>query len=523
MGPAQELLNSLCNRITNGYAHIGDVQNNVRIILSHLEKQNESLNLNVGCPDNFEDFLNEISKLPLSHAHLKSCIVNSIDRLEKFISRIPSVIIDGLFIPSGNQKISLRLMQDQSSIVKIISLESTAQEVEVMVLDNFESLEINGKKGQLKINIKLEGSKAKSLKIWNISGEFNDNSVHINNSNIENINNNENRNLLFNISNNSFVKKFLIQKENSSYISISNSTCENIQFNDLNGFFEFNKSEVKDIVIKSFQGKSVVNIKELKGNKSLGLTGSYSYLELADSEIGDVTFHNMDLRVGEISSTKFLNKANFEGEFVESLIFKKVTFTKAPRFIKEKMCIDIHFIGCVFFDFAASSISQYRLLKNKFSEDSNEREESIFASYELEARVKNTSWRAEPFFKLCSLMYSVFNSYGRSVEKPVIIYVLMIFIFTIIYHMLSVDIFFDKYSIIQLGIYWGDFIFKNDWTRSLFYSFFNSLGPLRYLLNLDFLYIQSLGGKSVVFFHNILASVNLYLIIAGIKKRFKQG
>jgi len=293
-----------------------------------------------------------------------------------------------------------------------------------------------------------------------------------------------------------------------------NSSSGSVELSNETSFrsFTINTDSTMDIVCKA------------KNIEELALMTGLRKIEIFKTKIGKLSIRSAQCTKISVLDAQIENCTVYDSSFKSELLFAGTSFQESPLFENSNFCVNSHFVDCDFRDFSSQAIPRYRHLKTVFASLGNDLDEGYFASLEMQARVEVTKFKDEPLTKIAGFFYNLFNSYGRSVSRPFGVYLALLFVFAILYEsFFDVDVSFNgTTNVLSLQTYWGEWILAKDWKRSLLFSFFNSLGPFRYLLKLDFLYIQSFYGKVWVFFQGIISSVNLYLLIVGIKKRFKQ-
>lgn len=130
--------------------------------------------------------------------------------------------------------------------------------------------------------------------------------------------------------------------------------------------------------------------------------------------------------------TKF-NRSDFVNcNFSGPTHFKKSTFKIAPQFDHCEFFFDTSFKTSTFIDKSAASEGFYRQLKHKMGKINNYVEESRFAAYEIQARIK--SFGVKDFFEwFLSCLYFIVNRCGEAIFQPFLVLLVMSGVFFYIF------------------------------------------------------------------------------------------
>lgn len=476
-----------------------------------------------------KEYLAHFKKLGLRSVVLNNPAINDVDIFLDFLASIKSITINNpFFLNLPSEPIQWNLKDTKTFIVSGVNYRGSVLDLNFSSDENhqIEQFSFNGNANNLPINILFSGMSVKSMEISNITTGITEeiqNIFQIKKSNITN----------FSIKNFAATHLELLEQVTVDQLDLKNGGLSDIKINSSNIVHKINLHEVVGSLalegnkgiqeIKLNTKRLYFKIKDCEITKISSMNGSRVF-DISNTKIKylkstSVNFVKLEFSGGEIEKSKF-DKTTFS----DKLLFANVLFEEAPEFVTSDICVNSHFVDCVFKDFEEKAIPRYRWLKTEFSKLGNDLDEKLFSSLEIQSKVQVTKFRNEPLTKIAGAFYSFFNSYGRSVTKPLYVYILSVFLFSFAYSLLfEVDIYYSGgNSIAGIQIYWGEWILAKDWKRDLVFSFFNSLGPFRYLLKIDFLYIQNFTGKVLVFIQGLLSSINIYLLVVGIKNRFKQ-
>ncbi|WP_413942712.1 hypothetical protein [Bdellovibrio sp. HCB-162] len=268
----------------------------------------------------------------------------------------------------------------------------------------------------------------------------------------------------------------------------------------------------------------------------------------------DARFLFEKAKMVKISDTNFESDFYFENsvisdfeimkcEFYRYASFKFSEFYLAPNFSNVGFTHSTTFHGAKFLDTKSKeSEGRYRNLKEMMSKISNDSDEVLFSSYEIESRRKDL-WKADKFEWFFSLLYSGANSYGRSVSKP-FFWMFVVWLFFVVVFFFTDAVFVDtkksdNVAITQLD---KDIIESGvaqriepeiSWTiraatetkcyKAAVFSGINMLGPLRLVSFFEGFKVTAFRYVLVTWFQSILATILWYLFIVGIKRRFRTG
>lgn len=201
-----------------------------------------------------------------------------------------------------------------------------------------------------------------------------------------------------------------------------------------------------------------------------------------------------------------------------------VIFVNAPDLTRFTPSPNFHFFNCTFKSFDNDSIHIYRDLKNKMSSLQNENGETLFASLEMRAENSQLKLMSTAFFdKLVSYFPFIFNKYGISILQPVLVWIGLFEISTLVYNQA------DLFSCVASRCTekpmpdWYNYISSSDkLVQALYLSFVKNLGPQQLLKNDLPVACNSMFCNLWGLIQSALSTILLYIVITSIKKRFRQ-
>ena len=279
------------------------------------------------------------------------------------------------------------------------------------------------------------------------------------------------------------------------------------------------KLHITSNIDAKIEGSIIIESVTLSSMKCLLNSSKFNSLELIP-ELNN-SYELLDLTLNSYAVRNNNDDKNF---LKTSIKHHSTTFTYAPDLTSFTPSPNFHFFNCSFKDFSSDSINKYRDLKDKLSKLQNDTGEILFASLEMRAENKQLKFRSSAWFeKSISYLAFAFNKYGLSIVQPILVWIILLIVFSFIYYQL------DLYHCSGLMCYkepkpsWYYQISMNGkFAKSLYFSFYKSMGPLQLLTKNVPIACDSITCTAWSTLHSILSSISLYLIVAGIKKRFRQ-
>lgn len=244
-----------------------------------------------------------------------------------------------------------------------------------------------------------------------------------------------------------------------------------------------------------------------------------------------------------------LNTSSFAGcNFNKYVSFKRSRFAKAPDFLNASYTHSTTFYGCKFDDvMSKESEGRYRVLKDQMRSISNDSDDILFSSYELQSRQKEL-WKSDKSEFILSLCYLLANQYGRSILRPLWCILTVWFVFALIFFSTDsiyveisqtarpLDICFEASTQLKpytppcssffsiTDISWATRArTKGKTYQSAVFSGINMLGPLRLVSFFEGFKVKTFTYVMLTWLQSILATILWYLFIVGIKRRFRTG
>lgn len=253
-------------------------------------------------------------------------------------------------------------------------------------------------------------------------------------------------------------------------------------------------------------------------------------LKMIDCEVDNLTLSKTKFNVNSCINDTIIGESKFENcSFEGYFSFINNTFIKAPNFSfekEQKYPNNIIFQRCTFEDYSEDAAGRYRLLKDVMASANNEQEETRFAGLEMRSRDKTLSWKPKDFFeKICSMFALLFNNYGMSISRPLFVLFLLVISGTAIFCNFPVLITKNpSINVNEIKGTWAYAIYNSDiiLVKSTYYSMINCLGPINFFLNENLITAINIWGQSIAVFQGIISSILWYLLIVGVKKRFRQ-
>lgn len=230
-------------------------------------------------------------------------------------------------------------------------------------------------------------------------------------------------------------------------------------------------------------------------------------------------------RLGSTGVGEFFCDRGFE--FTGATVFDQVSFSTAPDLFHSKVFSNTYFNNCKFYDFSTESINRYRDIKSKLLNLHNERGASLFRSLELEAVFKNQHIQFGSIIeKLLGFFSFTLNRFGRHFTQPLIVLFIIYLGFSFLYYFGELEA--SPHLVKQCG--GVSSAFSNNWRceilnsdtvwKSLYFSFENSLGPLRLLAPIKIFTAPRLLFFVVSWIQVFTSTVIWYLLIVGTKRRY---
>ena len=335
---------------------------------------------------------------------------------------------------------------------------------------------------------------------------------------------------------------------NSPMIDMSNTTFDRDLFYygyPVNSSNFSNLASKKNISFKDVRFQNPVDF-----SKGSAQFADFSNVEFED----DANFDNFKCDIWGIQKTKFQGNLSCEMSdfgtvngnscaFESRTTFAGTSFSKAPHFHDVDFFQDTNFHGCGFKDVASShAVGAYRTLKHAMSNMDNNTEETEFAALELHSRrihlwsnlktKKGTRRLADLGELLFSYVYYLINNYGRSLLRPILVWMSMIVLFMGLFSsfassggenvILSPTVHSEEIAGTWLQGVVGNHCF-GDWcySRAAYFSVFNSLGPLRLLPTYSVIVATNTQTQILAFIQGIASTALIYVFVVGIKRRFK--
>lgn len=348
---------------------------------------------------------------------------------------------------------------------------------------------------------------------------------------------------------NSIIKGEILSKNSrkfNNYFKLENIECnldKTIQF--VNASFmkavriDIEKCEKFHMETNIINGINIV----LRECKSLILSGNFNKEFRGNFQ----AIKTASIR-GSFNNDTYFDKSTFNcsdfngAQFTNYVSFKFCNFTKAPDFLGAKFTNHVSFYGAEFSDVTSTeSEGRYRLLKDKMREVSNDADEILFSSYELESRHKDfkKSDRWQYFF---SFLYWILNNYGRSLMRPVVSILIIWVFFAVVFFKFENSFYVDdKLGLPNIPILhelkisdnsakaiehhsWvTDTKFDSRPVQSMKFSAINMLGPLRLISFFEGFKVTTFAYMMLTWIQSVLATILWYLFIVGIKRRFRTG
>lgn len=284
----------------------------------------------------------------------------------------------------------------------------------------------------------------------------------------------------------------------------------------------FEKCDFKSIRVETkpkvlvFDRCNIERLEIIKGNHSY-----VPFLQLircpkvTEARLDDLEFASVSVVESDIGDFSARNST-----FLGTSDFVKNNFRKAPEFYRATLHPMTTFHRSEFFDTTEGSAPRYRQLKVLMDQAKNEVEESVFGALELECRYKGLDWKRDRIEKFLSLWYSWLNDYGRSPFKPGL-WILGQFVVA----------FFIHYAFERVSSGWLfhadiattpiEYRLSEPLPKSLWTAFVGVLGPLRLLGSLNIVPPSSISGILVSWMEVLFSTLFWFLLIAGIRRRFR--
>jgi len=141
----------------------------------------------------------------------------------------------------------------------------------------------------------------------------------------------------------------------------------------------------------------------------------------------------------QFSNARFLGPCLFRRrQFVGPMFFRYVQFKEAPQFYGAGMSSENDFEHSTYGNITRANASEseraYRTLKAKMSEQQHHRAEALFFAKEMEAKKYSDG---SPVAKVFYFTYGVLSSFGQSVMRPLLGFLVVLVVFGTIYAMAS--------------------------------------------------------------------------------------
>ena len=270
-------------------------------------------------------------------------------------------------------------------------------------------------------------------------------------------------------------------------------------------------------------------------------TGSLDYLSLIIKNDYSKKINHFELldhsniKKIEIKRCDFIKFICNNVKFLGTTIFEEVTFENAPHFFDSNLHSNTVFDNCRYQNLGKNSVNAFRELKEHMDFLKDEKNERLFASYEMESRFRSQRLFSRDFFVvIVSFFAMIFNMFGRSLTLPFIV-ILSIFILFFGFYFLVGECCGPSFTISMATLdlcesrvlergWFCYLINSSNLNSAFFYSLLNSLGPLKYLLgSANLLMPTSLFIQIFGVLQTVLSTLLWYLGIAGFKKYLRQN
>jgi uncharacterized protein YjbI with pentapeptide repeats len=257
--------------------------------------------------------------------------------------------------------------------------------------------------------------------------------------------------------------------------------------------------------------------------------------------LGETTFSNLRCDSLNLTHAVFAKALNCDHAVLGTLVCNNVTFksrtdfshsrfTSAPQFHGATFFQNTYFHSADFQDVSADAEGAYRTLKQAMADLDNNYAEMLFGAFELDCRRKRLEWRRDFWEKLISLLYWATNSYGRRFMLPLAWLFVLLSIGAVAYSLhesIVPDPALSLETLNRLEGTWMQPAITDQWqgcyisARGLYFSVFNTLGPLRLLSTYSVLTARTPFTQLASLGQLILATILWYVLIVGIRRRFK--
>lgn len=193
-------------------------------------------------------------------------------------------------------------------------------------------------------------------------------------------------------------------------------------------------------------------------------------------------------------------------------------FFKPPSFSNAKVSSFFVFEHCQFKDVGGGTSHYYSRLKALSKEKDNERQERLFGSLELQSYTLSAPRYSMEY--VVGRLYWIVSDFGRSISRP-LWFVLgqSILVFGLINYWNTLEYIVDSPASADV---W--FQTAKDWSReqrAIFETLAHSLGPLGLFRANDIFATKSFLANAILLAHAVLCSIYWFLLLLGIRKRFK--
>ena len=225
-------------------------------------------------------------------------------------------------------------------------------------------------------------------------------------------------------------------------------------------------------------------------------------------------------------------------EVTKALSFEGSTFNRVPCIENTELPFNSSFDHAKFEDiYDRDALLFFRGMKNRMQQIGNEHDMHMFHALELESRL-HTTLKDVPWYdveKFSSKFLMGFHRFGRDLAKPLGVWLMFGLVFWAIFVGITHHqmIFYPPAQELvscdptQLS---GPKHWLHDACAAplehyrhiyALYTMQDMLGPVKLLINNGLLYPTTFWVRAVSFFHALLSTLMLYLIIVGVRRRFK--
>jgi len=250
----------------------------------------------------------------------------------------------------------------------------------------------------------------------------------------------------------------------------------------------------------------------------------------------DAIFEGANFNVPlEMRNVNFKGDARFNDcKFNRTTLFQNVVFHKSPKFHEVHFHEETDFSTARFLDFnSPSSYRDYSTLKHSMNELNAEIETHRFHAYELKSRYNTVlpkwkeflEWRklndaaSKLVEKFSSWFFKLVSDYHQDLLRPFLCLFFVGLYFACLYAVMGavhcLPDATDKKN------YWLIGICGNDVKEAIIFSIQQTIWPVGVILQNEVWNIQTYGMKVAAFFHLLITTIIWFLLIFGIRKRFK--